>query len=89
MSNYDGMVVKALELLKQNGYIKKIGCSVYTKEDVEKFLTIDKLEIIEIPINLFNTKIIDEKRLLQLKEKNIIVLGKLPTLFQIDANIIP
>jgi aryl-alcohol dehydrogenase-like predicted oxidoreductase len=76
MSNYDGMVVKALELLKQNGHIKKIGCSVYTKEDVEKFLTMDKLEIIEIPINLFNTKIIDENKLLQLKEKNIIVLGR-------------
>ena len=92
MNNYDGMVVKALELLKQSGHIEKIGCSIYTKKDVEEFLTIDQLEIIEIPINLFNTKIIDEKKILQLKEKNIIILGRsvfLQGLFFLDPHNLP
>ena len=92
MSNYDGMVVKALELLKQYGHIKKIGCSVYTKKDVEKFLEINKFDIIEIPINLFNTKIVDEKRLTQLKEKNTIILGRsvfLQGLFFLDPYNLP
>tara|TARA_B110000438_G_scaffold182830_1_gene174701 strand:- start:1636 stop:2592 length:957 start_codon:yes stop_codon:yes gene_type:complete len=92
MSNYDGMVVKALELLKQYGHIKKIGCSVYTKKDVEKFLEINKFDVIEIPINLFNTKIVDEKRLTQLKEKNTIILGRsvfLQGLFFLDPYNLP
>ena len=92
MSNYDGMVVKALELLKQYGHIKKIGCSVYTKKDVEKFLEINKFDVIEIPINLFNTKIVDEKRLNRLKEKDTSVLGRsvfLQGLFFLDPYNLP
>jgi len=92
MSNYDGMIVKALELLKEYGHIKKIGCSVYTKKDVEKFLEINKFDVIEIPINLFNTKIVDEKRLNQLKEKNTIILGRsvfLQGLFFLDPYNLP
>ena len=92
MSNYDGMIVKALELLKEYGHIKKIGCSVYTKKDVEKFLEINKFDVIEIPINLFNTKIVDEKRLNRLKEKDTSVLGRsvfLQGLFFLDPYNLP
>jgi len=92
MSNFDGMVVKSLELLKQNGHIEKIGCSVYTIKDVEKFLKINEFEVIEIPINLFNTKILNDKTLLQLKEKNIIILARsvfLQGLFFLDPYNLP
>lgn len=92
MENYDGMIVKALEKIKNDGHIEKIGCSVYTVDDVEKFLSIDKFQAIEIPINLFNSKIITEKMLSKLNQKNIIILARsvfLQGLFFLDPYNLP
>lgn len=92
MDSYDGMIVKALEKIKNNGLVEKIGCSVYTMKDVEKFLSIDKFQVIEIPINLFNTKIITEKMLSKLNQKNIIILARsvfLQGLFFLDPYNLP
>ncbi|MGI0056053.1 MAG: aldo/keto reductase [Nitrosarchaeum sp.] len=92
MDSYDGMIVRSLEILKQGGHIGQIGCSVYTIDDVRKFLSIDKFQAIEIPVNLFNTKIITEKMLSQLGQKNIIVLARsifLQGLFFLDPDNLP
>ncbi|MGQ0790633.1 MAG: aldo/keto reductase [Nitrosopumilaceae archaeon] len=92
MDSYEGMVVKSLEILKQNGRIGQIGCSVYTIDEVRKFLTIGKFQVIEIPVNLFNTKIITERILSQLGQKNIIVLARsifLQGLFFLDPDNLP
>ncbi len=92
MDSYDGMIVKALEKIKNDGHIEKIGCSVYTVDDVKNFLNIDKFQAIEIPINLFNTRIITEKMLSKLNQKNIIVLARsvfLQGLFFLDPYNLP
>jgi len=36
-----------------DGHIEKTRCSVYTMNEIQKFLKIDKFQIIEIPVNLF------------------------------------
>lgn len=92
MINYDGMVVKALEQLRVEGHIEKIGCSVYTVNDVQKFLDLKKFQVIEIPVNLFNTKIITDKMFDQLNKNKIIILARsvfLQGLFFLDPHNLP
>ncbi len=92
MINYDGMVVKALEQLRVEGHIEKIGCSVYTINDVQKFLDLKKFQVIEIPVNLFNTKIIADKMFDQLNKNKIIILARsvfLQGLFFLDPHNLP
>ncbi len=92
MINYDGMVVKALEQLRVEGHIEKIGCSVYTVNDVQKFLDLKKFQVIEIRVNLFNTKIIADKMFDQLNKNKIIILARsvfLQGLFFLDPHNLP
>lgn len=58
-----------LNSLKKKQIIKKIGISIYSIDDLPKFLKIYKFDIIQIPLNLFtiNKEII--KKLILLKKK--------------------
>lgn len=58
-----------LDDLKQKHIIKKIGISIYSIDDLPRFLKVYKFDIIQIPLNLFtiNKEII--KKLILLKKK--------------------
>ena len=58
MVRYNGYIVKSLIKLKEEGLVRFIGASVYSPEDVETFLEINELDVIQIPINLFDLRLI-------------------------------
>lgn len=92
MTDYDGMIVKSLEQLRLEGRIEKIGCSIYTKKDVQEFLKLNKFQVIEIPVNLFNTGIINDEMFRQLNKNKIVVLARsvfLQGLFFLDPYNLP
>ncbi|MBO1513357.1 aldo/keto reductase [Metabacillus bambusae] len=62
---------KALQELKEEKLVEKIGVSVYTGGQIEHLLTQFDLDIIQIPINVFDQRLILGGYLKRMKEKNI------------------
>jgi len=64
-------IFNELVLLKKKGFIKKIGVSVYKKEELKKILDKYKLDIVQIPLNVFNQSFISINFLRYMKRKKI------------------
>jgi aryl-alcohol dehydrogenase-like predicted oxidoreductase len=62
--------------LKKENKIKFSGVSVYTIEDIKEFLNQNEFDVIQIPINIFNSKIIDSGLLSELKKNNKIIFAR-------------
>ena len=60
-----------LNKLKQQGLINKIGFSVYTPEQVNFLLDNFDFDIIQLPFNVFDTRLSEGGQLQALKKKNI------------------
>ncbi len=50
-------VIEALNRLKKEGYVKKIGASVYTPKEAKKTFSHHEMEIIQIPYNIFDQRL--------------------------------
>ena len=64
-------VFSKMVLLKKGGYIKKIGVSVYRKEELKKVLDKYKFDVVQVPINIFNQSFLEKKFLSYLKKKKV------------------
>ncbi len=62
---------KKLTTLKQQGIIKKLGFSTYTSKQVDFLLENFNFDIIQVPINVFDQRLIKGGQLQKLKQKNI------------------
>ncbi len=60
-----------LKNLQYNGYIKKIGISVYTEYQIDRLMEKFTFDIIQLPINVLNQCLIKSACLARLKEKGI------------------
>lgn len=58
-----------LEDFKQKDYVRKIGVSVYTPEQLEEILSIADIDIVQLPLNIFDQRFLP--LLPRLKQKNI------------------
>jgi aryl-alcohol dehydrogenase-like predicted oxidoreductase len=65
------LLFKEMEHLKSIGLINKIGVSVYNSDQIELVLTKYNIDIIQLPINIFDQKLFLEGWLKKLKDKNI------------------
>ena len=57
--------------LKKKGYIKKIGISVYEKSELKKILEQYKIDVVQIPINVFNQSFLSKDIIKEMKKKKI------------------
>ena len=57
--------------LKENGYIKKIGVSIYEPYQLEFLVKYFDFDLIQLPISIFDQRFITDKFLQRLKRKNI------------------
>lgn len=64
-------IFNCLLKIKKEGLIKKIGISIYNFKDLPKILNEFKLDIIQLPYNLFDRRLENKKLLKLLKKKNI------------------
>jgi len=62
---------KELLRLKQDKLINKVGFSAYMPEQVDFLLNNFDFDLIQVPINVFDTRLIDGGQLLSLKNKKI------------------
>lgn len=92
MYSFDGFVVKSLKQLKKEGIIDGIGTSIYTPNQAKEFLEINELDAIQIPLNLFDTRLIKDGSLTKLKNLGKIIFARsifLQGLFFLDLDSIP
>ena len=62
--------------LKNENKIELSGVSVYTIEHIKEFLNQNEFDVIQIPINIFNSKIINSGLLSELKKNNKIIFAR-------------
>lgn len=69
-ADYQGGEVHAeLCKLKRDGYVKKIGISLYGEEELLAVLDDDDIELIQIPFNIFDASPTKQKLLLMAKQR--------------------
>ena len=89
---YGGLVTESLLRLKDEGLIGVLGVSAYTPEEVEQALGLEAIRAIQVPINVFDHRLIETGLLDRLKDKNFIVFARsifLKGLFFLDARNLP
>ena len=89
---YNENVVKSLVKLKEKQMVKNIGVSTYTEKHVQKFLEIPEFDVIEIPFNIFDTKLMNNGFLRELFNERKIIFARsvfLQGLFFIKFNDLP
>jgi len=92
MHSFDGLVVKSLKYLKDKGIIDGIGVSIYTPNQAKEFLENIELDAIQIPLNLFDTRLINDGTLTKLKNSEKIIFARsifLQGLFFLDLDNMP
>ena len=63
---YDGLIDA-----KKKGLIKKIGVSIYTIQELKKILSKFKIDLVLLPFNIFDQRLLKTNILQKLKEQNI------------------
>ena len=76
MKKFDGVISKCLFKIKNEGLIKKIGVSVYEPSEIKEFLDIGVFDVIQLPINIFDLRLIKNQFLNELIENNVIVFAR-------------
>lgn len=71
-----GEIVQHLLQLKKEGSIKKIGVSVYEPKEVEIAIQLGCFDIIQVPINLLDQRLVHTNLLKKLYESDIEIYGR-------------
>ena len=92
MHHYDGLVLESCLKLKQQGLIGLLGVSVYSPQEVESALDTGIIEAIEVPLNIFDHRLIHSGLLKELKKKGLVIFARsvyLQGLFFLDEGKLP
>ncbi len=54
----DGLVIKCLNQIKKEGLIKQIGISTYNLKEVKETLKFREIDVIQLPLNIFDQRLI-------------------------------
>ena len=57
--------------LKAQGLVKKIGASVYTAEQIERLMNVYAIDLIQLPINVFDQRLLQKGHLVALKKMGV------------------
>jgi len=67
---------KQIKILKKKYFIKKVGVSLYNIDELEKILAYKKPNFVQIPINIFDQRFLDEKVLKKLESRSIKIIAR-------------
>ncbi|MBY0600233.1 aldo/keto reductase [Bacillus bingmayongensis] len=73
---HHGEVVQHLIKFKKNHLVKKIGVSVYEPKEIETVIELDCFDVIQVPINIFDQRLIKTGLLKKLCASNIEIYGR-------------
>lgn len=65
------VLFEALKDLRQNGVIKKIGVSVYDRFEIESIIQQFDVDIIQVPMNILDQRLLQDNLLVNLKNRGI------------------
>ena len=73
LKNKNSLIIwEWLESLKERRLIKKIGLSIYDLNDLEN-IPLNKVNIIQVPVSLYNQKILENRYLEKLSKEGILI----------------
>jgi aryl-alcohol dehydrogenase-like predicted oxidoreductase len=64
-------IYRQLVKAKNKGVVEKIGVSIYTSEQIEQVLSNFDIDLIQLPINILDQRLVENELLTKLKSKNI------------------
>ena len=67
---FDALFIE-LARLKQQGLVKKIGASVYNSQQIDYLLDNFSIDLIRLPINILDQRLISNDSLIKLKKHNV------------------
>lgn len=65
------LLIAEMIKLKKEGLVKKIGVSVYNAEQIDKVLDNYTIDLIQLPFNVFDQRLLQSGHLQKLKQQNI------------------
>lgn len=65
------LLLEAMEALKFEGLLRKIGVSVYTGEEIDRVLDLFTPDIVQLPLNVFDQRLIHSGHLRRLKQLGV------------------
>ena len=71
LGNSGNLIIEKMKELKEEGMVKKIGVSVYSSEQIDKILDRFDIDIIQLPINVLDQRLIISGHLAKLKKDGI------------------
>ncbi len=72
----NGIIIDCLSQLREERLIERIGVSIYNPDQVETSLRFKEIEVIQIPINIFDKRLIESGLLKKLKDQNYIIFAR-------------
>ena len=57
LTRYGADIIHSLQNLQRDGYVKKIGISVYSPEEIDKLFAFDTFNIIQAPFNIIDRRL--------------------------------
>jgi len=60
-----------LEILKAQGKVNKIGVSVYSSQQIDRVLNEFSIDLVQLPVNVFDQRLIEDGSLDRLKKENV------------------
>jgi len=76
INNNCDIVSKTFLKLKEEGYIKKIGVSVYDESQIKFLLRNFDFDLIQVPISIFDQRLFKDNSLLELKKKSVDIYAR-------------
>lgn len=72
----EGIIVDCLNEIKNEGFIKEFGISAYQPDEVRQSLKYKEITVIQIPLNLFDHRLITTGLLEKLKRRNYTIFAR-------------
>ncbi len=76
LSKNNRVIVECLLKLKDEGFIEKLGATVYSPEEVRECLNIKEFNAIQIPLNLLDSRLLHENLLKKLADQNVMIFAR-------------
>ena len=92
MTRHGGLVAEGLVRARDEGLVERVGVSVYTPAEVERFLAVGAFDAIQVPVNLFDQRLVEGGHLERLAERGTVVFVRsvfLQGLFFLEPEAVP
>ena len=76
LSAFDGEVIRVLSEMKKDGLIGAIGVSVYHPEEAKNILDMEEIEVIQLPLSIFDRRFLKSDLLTALKSRGKFIFAR-------------